>query len=489
VPSAASETVAFASRPAPIVRSKPASQGRYGADTPFSQMLEASAPPISDAPRAVEPSEPSAPPQKAATASDPKKGVTDRTSDGRTDGGAARPDQACCETETAESLPATTDIPTEEIPSPPSAADAHSEETTKPAGDDGEVAVLPIDVTLPQTLPPEQPVAAAPSPIVTETPSATPLDAGDAAPELAAKPAGTPAPPSPPASDMADADSKPDTPEALPAPGVPAAKRPQHAAPAPAKPDVKAVEGSKLAAPDVADGAGEASEAGDEAHILRMNHGQSGQEPTRQARGHDDARPQASAAATAAEQAQHKPALPATAAPAAESAQTPPSIPTVAVPDAASVAINNPRTPLMAASAVPLSGIAVEIAAQARAGNNRFEIRLDPPELGRIDVRLDVDREGNVKSRLVIERSDTYDLLRRDASTLERALQQAGLKTSDNGLEFTLRDQGASQREARDQNQRNAERAIVADADIAPANAAQGYGRLLGLGAGLDIRI
>jgi flagellar hook-length control protein FliK len=451
-------------------------------------MLEASAPPTSDAPRAVEPSEPSAPPQKAATASDPKKGVIDRTSDGRTEGGAARPDQACCETETAETSPATTDIPTEEIPSPPPETDPHSAQTTKPAGDDVEVAVLPVDQTLPQTLPSEQPVAAAPSPIVTETPSATPSEAGDAAPELAVKPAGTPAPPSPPAPDMAGADSESDMPEALPAPGLLAAKRPQHAAPAPAKPDVTAVEGSKLAAPDVADGAGEASEAGDEAHILKMNHGQSGQEPTRQARGLDDARPQASAAAAAVERAQHKPVLPSTAAP-AESAHTPPSMPTVAVHDAASVAINNPRTPLMAASAVPLSGIAVEIAAQARAGNNRFEIRLDPPELGRIDVRLDVDREGNVKSRLVIERSDTYDLLRRDASTLERALQQAGLKTSDNGLEFTLRDQGASQREARDQNQRNAERAIIADADIAPADAAQGYGRLLGLGAGLDIRI
>ncbi len=87
--------------------------------------------------------------------------------------------------------------------------------------------------------------------------------------------------------------------------------------------------------------------------------------------------------------------------------------------------------PVSAAQPVPADAIAVEIASQARAGNSRFEIRLDPPELGRIDVRLDVDRDGNVKSRLVIERADTYDLLRRDQSTLERALQQAGLKTSD----------------------------------------------------------
>src|SRR5262249_58012007 len=51
------------------------------------------------------------------------------------------------------------------------------------------------------------------------------------------------------------------------------------------------------------------------------------------------------------------------------------------------------------ATAVPIAGLALQIAARAQAGNNRFEIRLDPPELGRIDVRLGVDREGRVSSR------------------------------------------------------------------------------------------
>ena len=52
---------------------------------------------------------------------------------------------------------------------------------------------------------------------------------------------------------------------------------------------------------------------------------------------------------------------------------------------------------------MPLESLAVEIAARAQAGRNRFEIRLDPPELGRIDVRLDIDRSGQVTSRLVVE--------------------------------------------------------------------------------------
>ena len=90
---------------------------------------------------------------------------------------------------------------------------------------------------------------------------------------------------------------------------------------------------------------------------------------------------------------------------------------------------------------MPLSGLAVEITTQAHAGKKHFEIRLDPPELGRIDVKLDVDRDGNVSTRLVVDRADTLDLLKRDASSLERALQQSGLKTSDNALEFSLRQQ------------------------------------------------
>jgi flagellar hook-length control protein FliK len=141
----------------------------------------------------------------------------------------------------------------------------------------------------------------------------------------------------------------------------------------------------------------------------------------------------------------------------------------------------------VAAMPVPLAGLAVEIASQAHAGKQRFEIRLDPPELGRIDVRLDVDRDGNVTSRMTVERVETLDLLKRDAAQLERALQHAGLKTADNALEFSLRQQAF----ARDENTaQNAARLVVSEDDPTPLDTArQGYGRLLGIGGGLDIRV
>ena len=100
----------------------------------------------------------------------------------------------------------------------------------------------------------------------------------------------------------------------------------------------------------------------------------------------------------------------------------------------------------------PLSAVPLALGMKAMAGASRFEIRLDPAELGRIDVRLDIDKEGNVKARLTVDRVETLHLLQRDARTLERAFEQAGLKPSEEGIDLSLRDDrgGESRRETRD---------------------------------------
>jgi flagellar hook-length control protein FliK len=148
-----------------------------------------------------------------------------------------------------------------------------------------------------------------------------------------------------------------------------------------------------------------------------------------------------------------------------------------------------PAQPIPQALAVPLAGVAIEIAGKALEGKNRFEIRLDPPELGRIEVRLDVDRDGNAVTRLIADRSDTLDLLRRDANSLQQALQDAGLKTSDNGLQFSLRDQTMGRDQSNTPMPAAAQIVVqddtLAGTDIGPLN----YPRLAGLGAGIDIRV
>lgn len=95
---------------------------------------------------------------------------------------------------------------------------------------------------------------------------------------------------------------------------------------------------------------------------------------------------------------------------------------------------------------VPVSAVAVEIGVKSLAGVNRFEIRLDPPELGRVEVRLEIDEAGAVQARLVVDRVETLALLQREARTLERAFEQAGLKPSEGGIDLTLRDPQADSR-------------------------------------------
>jgi flagellar hook-length control protein FliK len=95
----------------------------------------------------------------------------------------------------------------------------------------------------------------------------------------------------------------------------------------------------------------------------------------------------------------------------------------------------------MLASGIPdLNALAVRIAHRAAAGDSRFDIRLDPPELGRIEVRLDVDRNGQVQTQLSAERPQTLEILQRDAPSLERALRDAGLDSGN--LSFSLKGEG-----------------------------------------------
>lgn len=103
-------------------------------------------------------------------------------------------------------------------------------------------------------------------------------------------------------------------------------------------------------------------------------------------------------------------------------------------------------TPMRADPPVPLQAVAIEIGMRAMRGAKEFAIRLDPVELGRIDVKLEISDEGQVQAKVVVERVETLQLLQRDARTLERAFDQAGLKTNADTLQFSLRDPGSQGR-------------------------------------------
>jgi flagellar hook-length control protein FliK len=168
--------------------------------------------------------------------------------------------------------------------------------------------------------------------------------------------------------------------------------------------------------------------------------------------------------------------------------QTTATIPQQLTPAAA--AVDSLSVTVATGAPVPLNGLALEIAASVRSGKSRFEIRLDPADLGRIDVRIDVDRNGQVTSHLRVERPETLSMLRQDAPQLQRALDDAGFKTGDGGLQFSLRDQSSSGQNNGNETSRNAQRLVISDEDTIPAAVAgRTYGRMLGSSSGVDIRV
>jgi flagellar hook-length control protein FliK len=159
------------------------------------------------------------------------------------------------------------------------------------------------------------------------------------------------------------------------------------------------------------------------------------------------------------------------------------------VASASSTATDPAPSGAASAAAVPITGLAIAIAARAQAGSQQFDIRLDPPELGRIDVRLAVDGSGQVTTHMTTERADTLQLLQSQQPQLERALEQAGLKTADNGLQFTLRDQSfTGQNNGSNPQPSSTAQVVIPDPELAPVTATQIYGRA-GLGGGVDIRV
>ena len=105
---------------------------------------------------------------------------------------------------------------------------------------------------------------------------------------------------------------------------------------------------------------------------------------------------------------------------------------------AASTAAPNAATPQPPVT----EQVAVQILSAARAGFERISVELQPANLGRVDVELTIAADGRVQAVVTADKSETLDLLQRDAKGLERALQDAGLDADANSLEYSLRGEG-----------------------------------------------
>ncbi|SFT58544.1 hook-length control protein FliK [Pseudovibrio denitrificans] len=109
-----------------------------------------------------------------------------------------------------------------------------------------------------------------------------------------------------------------------------------------------------------------------------------------------------------------------------------------------------------------------EIARQVSGGVNRFEIRLDPKELGSVDVSIEFSKDGRVRAHLIAERPETLELLQKDQRGLEKALQEAGIDADKSSLRFSLGHRDGGSQDAHQQDGRDP---LVAQLDRASDDA------------------
>ena len=109
-------------------------------------------------------------------------------------------------------------------------------------------------------------------------------------------------------------------------------------------------------------------------------------------------------------------------------------------PTAGAQAATAPK-PVFVPPQPPQVQVAVQIAQAVHQGIDQIKIQLHPAELGRVDVRLDVASDGRVAATVVVDRPETLEMLRNDSRSLERALQDAGLRSDAGNLSFNLREQ------------------------------------------------
>ncbi|MEO1424911.1 MAG: flagellar hook-length control protein FliK, partial [Pseudomonadota bacterium] len=83
-----------------------------------------------------------------------------------------------------------------------------------------------------------------------------------------------------------------------------------------------------------------------------------------------------------------------------------------------------------APSAPPQPVIDQIVAALRSTPSGTVEVRLDPPELGRVQIQIS-SGDGNSVATVTVEREETLDLLRRNEALLRRELTDAGLGGTD----------------------------------------------------------
>ncbi|HUY68200.1 MAG TPA: flagellar hook-length control protein FliK [Alphaproteobacteria bacterium] len=86
----------------------------------------------------------------------------------------------------------------------------------------------------------------------------------------------------------------------------------------------------------------------------------------------------------------------------------------------------------------PTAQIVMQLTRGLKDGASQMSLQLQPEELGRIDIKLAIAGDGKVQGTVVASNPDTLNLLLKDVRSLERALQEAGLRADPGSLQYAL---------------------------------------------------
>ncbi|MFQ5765087.1 MAG: flagellar hook-length control protein FliK [Rhodospirillales bacterium] len=85
--------------------------------------------------------------------------------------------------------------------------------------------------------------------------------------------------------------------------------------------------------------------------------------------------------------------------------------------------------------------ITVKITKAIQAGNDKITIQLRPANMGRVEVKMELSHDNRLVALVTADSRETLELLQKDSRELQRALQEAGLRTDAGDLNFNLRGQ------------------------------------------------
>ncbi|MCB2113061.1 MAG: flagellar hook-length control protein FliK [Parvularculaceae bacterium] len=129
-----------------------------------------------------------------------------------------------------------------------------------------------------------------------------------------------------------------------------------------------------------------------------------------------------------------------------QAAQTPPAqakavdAPALRTESAIKAKTEQAKAPRIAQAPPALKEAFAEVLARRLEKTSVFDLRLDPPDLGRVEGRLTVNDDGKAVLSLTFDNQSAFDLFSRDEQALRTALHQAGLEFGSGDFTFAFRE-------------------------------------------------